>query len=248
MKLLKIRRDNSTAVLRTRPHWGARDSQVEHISKKAHIMITGAHHSGKSKMVHKLFDDAETLWYHQVKPYHPTSTPNQDKPKLKEGDAWEFPMPVLLNGTTSLAMWTDHEGIAKWWEANNETPYKKLTAGKRVELIADYLRATRAILFVDDAHKLTGRKAVIVKQCIEAAFRFVIACNSENRLQPSIRRLVLEKKPQHLMLNSPVAYDATHILVWSLVFVCFMLGLTEIAAVIGLFETLKGGRNASRQD
>ena len=127
-------------------------------------------------------------------------------------------------------------------------PYAKIPAWKRCELLPKYLRATRAALFVDDAHKLTGRKLVIAKECIDRAHRVVLACNDENRLSPSIRRPFLETKPQEIRLTSEVAYDATHVLVWLFVALAMFAGSPELAALIGVFELMKGGRRASKQD
>jgi hypothetical protein len=249
MKMVHIRRDNKTAQVRTRPHWGADFTSVESISKKSNILITGAHHSGKSRAIQKLYDDAETIWSEQIKPYSPTSRTTQAKPRLKEGEVWTFPEPVLLNGVTPLSIWHDNQGMADWWEAKNpDTPYKKVQATKRVELIASYLKETRAVLFVDDAHKLNGRKLQIAKACIQSSYRCVVSASTENKLPPSIRRPFLESKPQHIQLNSEVAYDATHLLIWFFVFVLMMTGMTELAALLGLLEAMKGGRNASRQD
>jgi hypothetical protein len=148
-----------------------------------------------------------------------------------------------------MSKWLDHEGAAAWWDKENPAqPYAKIPAWKRCELLPKYLRATRAVLFVDDAHKLTGRKLVIAKECIDRAHRVVLACNDENRLSPSIRRPFLETKPQEIRLTSEVAYDATHVLVWLFVALAMFAGSPELAALIGVFELMKGGRRASKQD
>ena len=216
-------------------------------------MITGNHHSGKTRAVIRLYENAEQIWRGQLKPYQYTrATVATSKPMLKpneKNDVWKFPAPVFICGSAPMSKWLDHQGAADWWDKENPAePYAKIPAWKRCEVIPKYLRATRAVLFVDDAHKLTGRKLVIAKECIELAHRVVLACSDENRLSPSIRRPFLETKPQEIRLTSEVAYDATHMLVWLFVALAMLAGSPELAALIGVFELMKGGRRASKQD
>jgi GTPase SAR1 family protein len=252
MKFLTVH-SSGQPEMRTKSHYGGDVTGSQFIKKTQNVLITGAHHSGKSTTINRLYDEAEEIWYNQVKPYSYSRNAKlaHDKPMLKAGetlDDWQFPEPVFLSGITPLSKWTEHSGVKTWFEAKGEEEYKKIPAWKRVELLPQYLKETRAILLIDDAHKLTGRKLQIVKECIAAAFRVILSASDENRLSPSIRRQFLESQPQIVRLNSDVAYDATHLLVWFIVCVCLLTGQTEFAAVLGLFETLKGGRRASRQD
>lgn len=254
MKHLRINKNNrGQPELRTKTDYGGDVTDIQTISKKKNILITGAHHSGKTKAITRLYDNAELVWYNQVKPYKYTHNKvMHDKPMLKQGESlegWEFPESVMLNGIAPLSKWTEHQGIKDWYETKHpDEDYKKVPAWKRVELIPEYLQDTRAVLFVDDAHKLTGRKLQVVKQCLQASFKTVIAASDENKLSPSIRRMFLETQPQMIRLNTDVAYDATHIMVWSFVAVLMVMGMTELAAILGLFEAMKGGRRGSKQD
>ncbi len=253
MKYLTVK-SGGQPEMRTKSHYGGDVTGSQFIKKTQNVLITGAHHSGKSTTINRLYDEAEEIWYNQVKPYSYSRNAKlaHDKPMLKAGetlDDWLFPESVFLSGITPLSKWTEHSGVKTWYEAKAEgNDYKKIPAWKRVELLPEYLKETRAVLFIDDAHKLTGRKLQIIKLCIESAFRTVLSASDENRLSPSIRRQFLESKPQIVRLNSDVAYDATHLLVWFVVCICLLTGATEFAAVLGLFETMKGGRRASRQD
>lgn len=249
------RRNRSQPELRKQTNYGGNVIENQIISKKTNLLITGNHHSGKTKAITRLFNHSEEIWSAQIQPYAYTQNTKalaENKPILKRGeslDNWEYPPAVFICGNAPLSKWVDHEGMEKWWDENNPAePFKKIPAWKRCEVIAKYLRATRAVLFVDDAHKLTGRKLKIAQQCIDRAFRVVIACTDENRLSPSIRKRFLETKPQIIRLNSEVAYDATHVLVWLFVLLAMLAGSPEMAALIGLFELMKGGRRASKQD
>lgn len=254
MKFIRIKRNNrSQPELHTKQNYKGRTIENKIISKKSNILITGSHSSGKTRAIVKLFENSKDIWQYQIKPYAFTKAKvMENKPIMTYGEAtenWEYPEAVFICGNAPLSKWVDHDGIAEWWDKNNpESPYAKIPAWKRCELIAKYLRATRAVLFVDDAHKLTGRKLIIAKECIDRAFRVVVATSDENRISPSIRKQFLETKPQIIRLNSEVAYDATHVIAWLFVLIAMLAGAPEIAAAIGLFEMMKGGRRASKQD
>lgn len=256
MKRLRVNKNNrGQPEIRTKTGYMGDVTNTETISKKRNILITGAHHSGKSKAINKLFDEAERIWFYQVAPYQHSNVAKesrgQDKPVLQRGqtlDDWVFPEPVMLNGITPLSKWTEHDGVKQWYENKGEGEYKKIPAWKRVELIPEYLKETRAVLFVDDAHRLTGRKLQIAKACMESGFRIVVCSSDENRLSPSIRRLFLDSKPQILRLNTDVAYDATHLFIWSFVMIFMVTGMTELAGVLGFMQVMSGGRRGSKQD
>ena len=184
MKYLFVNKQNrSQPELRRQVNYGGNVIENKIISKKTNLLITGSHHSGKTKAITRLFEHSQDIWESQIKPYAFTKNVKaltQNKPVLTYGEAvadWIYPEAVFLGGNDPLSKWTDHDAMANWWDENNpEQPFKKIPAWKRAEIIAKYLRATRAVLFVDDAHKLTGRKLMIAKECIERAFRVVIAC------------------------------------------------------------------------
>lgn len=256
MKYLWFNRHHqSQPIVRTKAHSRARKATDEHISKRRNILITGAHHSGKSKLINQLHENAQEVWAHQIKPYkfsNNKSALDYDKPMLKQGetlDDWVFPEPIYLHGLTPLSKWADNEGVIEWWDKKHpERPYKKIPAWKRIELLPEYLAETRAVLFIDDAHKLTGRKLQIAKLCLDSAFRSIVTSSDENRISPSIRRPFLETNPQIVRLNSDVAYDATHILIWLLVMLFMLGGSPEMAMALGAFEIFKGGRRGAKQD
>ena len=71
-----------------------------------------------------------------------------------------------------LSSWVEVKGIAKWHQdkevqSEDYTPWGKLNLQLKADLLADYLLDTQALLFIDDAHKLTGRKAQIARKCLQ---------------------------------------------------------------------------------
>ncbi len=257
IRFVKVCKASRNVSLVTKTHWGGRVIEDVDLLRRARaILITGAHHSGKSKILHQLHDKAEEIWWHQCKPYNPTCNLKVvaagGKPVAKtkeEAMNWQFPDPVFLPGIDPISKWQAHDGVQAWWEERNpDTPWKKVPAWRRPELLADYLRDTRAVLFIDDAHKLTGRKLRIATACFHAAFRCVITADDENRIPPSLRMPLLDCGPQIIRLKSETAYDATNIFVWIMVILAFAMGSHELAMMLGAFQLLGGGRRAGKQD
>lgn len=206
-------------------------------------------------MLRRLQMQAEDIWSRQVRPYKWSGNKialRNNKPMLEKGqsmDNWHFPEPVFISGMTPLSQWVAHDGIETWWESDNtDLPYKKVPAWKKPELIAMYLENTRAVLFIDDAHKLSNRKLQIAKACFNSAFRAVVAADDENRIPPSLRMPLLDSEPQFIRLNTDTAYDATNIVMLIAIVVSVLIGSTELAMLLGGFHFLSGGRRAGRQD
>ena len=51
-------------------------------------------------------------------------------------------------------------------------------------MLPDYCRDTNAVLFIDDAHKLAGRKLEIARLCVMASKIHVIAASEEQHIPP----------------------------------------------------------------
>ena len=84
----------------------------------------------------------------------------------------------------------------EWWQDKTKNddqlkPWSKLKAWERQDKLPEYLSDNKAILFIDNAHKLTGRKTQIAKECLQVQRLSVIAISDEQRLPPSLRHLVL---------------------------------------------------------
>lgn len=109
-----------------------------------------------------------------------------------------------------LSSWVEVKGIAKWHQdkevqSEDYTPWGKLNLQLKADLLADYLLDTQALLFIDDAHKLTGRKAQIARKCLLSAKFWLMASSEEGRLPPSFRPIVERRSPQRINLESDVS-------------------------------------------
>ncbi|MFH0240830.1 hypothetical protein [Vibrio alginolyticus] len=206
----------------------SRDRKETSLRRTQCQLITGAHDSGKSRWLTRLRDSRHEIW-------------------------GKKPQPVLLEGLMPLSSWVEVKGIEKWYASNQEegtyfTPWSKLNLQLKADLLADYLVDTQSLLFIDDAHKLTGRKAQIARKCLLSAKVWLMACSEEGRLPPSIRPIVERREPQRINLESDVSYDTTKVLIWFMVALCVVAGAWEAGAVIGGLQMLGSGRRSTRAD
>lgn len=240
------------------------DEQRLHKSRRC-IVITGAHDAGKTRMLYKLYDNAGAIWQDSIRPYSKSTRgkylSNPDKPRLavKRSDPdypahWAFPAPVFLSATEPLARWADHAAMATWYEAHAElnpegAKFASLPAYKRRNLLSKYLEENRAMLFLDDAHKIAANstKAELVKRCFNAASRVIMTAGEETRVYQSLRVPLMNSDPQIIRLDSDASYDATNELVWVAIVLCIIAGWWELAMVAGTFKIASGGLRGAKQ-
>ena len=196
------------------------------ISIKKPILITGAHDSGKTRWLTRLNENSKAIWGAKIK------------------------APALYLDTLSpLSAWIDNPALSDWWDKQDpDTPWQKLKQHDRAEALPTYCQENKAVLFIDDAHKLAGRKLQLARQCVMASNIFVISASEEQRLPPNLRSVVMRRKPQIFRLDSEVAYDATKIIMWIVIASCIAAGFWEGAAVLGGLQALGSGRRSSRAD
>ena len=132
--------------------------------------------------------------------------------------------------------------------ATARVPWKALKQHDRAEALPDYCKDTKAVLFIDDAHKLAGRKLQIARKCVLASRVFVIAASEEQRMPPNLRTVVMRRDPQIFRLDTDVSYDATNLFMWAVLVACLAAGWFEAAMVLGGLKMLGSGRRAARAD
>jgi len=227
----------TTPVVKTMTRRYGPVTDVEALSRKRPVLVTGAHDSGKSRWLERLHTEAPGIWGKKT-----------DAPAL-----W-------LGALRPLAAWSEQDHVIVWWDARAKRsaeggqagpearPWAKLRAWERAELLPDYLRDTGAVLFLDDAHKLAGRKLQIARECTLAARIWCVAASEEQRIPPNLRSVLMRRDPQIFRLDSEVAYDATNIFVWCLALALLAAGAWEAGAAVAGLKALASGRRASRQD
>lgn len=228
------------AIVKTKPRKYGEVVDTQIVSRKTPTLITGAHDSGKSQMLARLYAEERAIWGRKI-----------TAPAL-----W-------LGALRPLAAWSDVEHVSRWWNdraANLQEkvdagdtsirpedlrPWSKVRAWERSEALADYVQETGAVLFLDDCHKLAGRKLQIARQCTLAARIWVAGTSDEQQIPPNLRSVMMRRDPQMIRLGSDVAYDATDLLTWLFALILLAAGAWEASAVVaGLRMVSKGGRSA----
>lgn len=201
------------------------------ISTKRDVFVSGAHDSGKTRWLMRMHEQANAIWSKSKKP------------------------PIWLGALRPLTAWSDQPHLVDWWEKKRidnpderMQPWAKTPAWKRQECIADYLRETRSVLFIDDAHKLSGRKLQLARLCALNSKVCVISAADEQRIAPNLRSVLLRRDPQFFRLDSEVAYDATKPLIWFIALLALGAGWWEISLVLGGMQALATGRRSNKQD
>lgn len=240
MRFLKLRTDHNrkrkdgskyvTPLIVDSPRRFAPSSDRKEASlrRKECQLISGAHDSGKSRWLSRLKDNRHQIWGKKA-------------------------CPVVIEGLMPLSSWIEVKGIDKWHAEKSKddkaaTPWSKLNLQLKADLLAEYLLDTQTLLFIDDAHKLTGRKAQIARKCLLSAKIWLMTTSEEGRLPPSIRPIVERRNPQRINLESDVSYDTTKALIWFMVAMCVVAGAWEAGAVIGGLQMLGTGRRSTRAD
>lgn len=216
---------------------------TEVIGRKAPTLITGMHDSGKSRMLNRIFAEEREIF----------------GAKSKSPAIW-------LGALQPLAAWSDAPHVADWWDkrtaanaarfpGKNESernnlprPWSKLKAWEKTEALPDYIAETGAVVFLDDCHKLAGRKLQIARECAMAARVWIASASTEARIPPNLRSVMLRRDPQIIRLESDVAYDATNVFTWLLAVALIAAGAWEAGFVVAGLKALAGSRLAARQD
>lgn len=199
------------------------------ISVKRSVLVTGAHDSGKSRFLKRLYAEERAIFGAKIE--HPA---------------------LWLGALRPLTSWTDFEHVAAWFN-DSKVNTKKLSWSalkqyEKVEQLPHYLAETKAVVFVDDAHKLSGRKLQIARECIIAAHIYVMSASDEQRIPPNLRGIVLRREPQVFRLNTDVSYDMTEPLMWLTMLFFVMIGFWEASAVLGGLKYLSSGSRATKNN
>lgn len=210
--------------------------KTQSISVKRPILVTGAHDSGKTRWLKRMYEQGGAIW----------------GGKIKSDPLW-------LGAFRPMAAWCESPAVVEWWEKQRikeektspETarrPWSRLKQWERAETLPNYVQDAGCVLFIDDAHKLSGRKLQIARECALVSRIFVVSANQEQRIPPNLRAVLMRRDPQTFRLDTEVAYDATNAIMWLLILVLMGAGAWEAGAVLGGLKALSGGRKAAKQE
>ena len=190
------------------------------LSIKKDVLVTGPNSSGKTRWLAKL--DA------------------------RAGEVWTGREKLFLRAMEPLQRWYDDPRIEAFAAKQGKT-WAKLRSYERLDMLIGWVKVTKVVLILDDAHKLAGRKLDIAIQLCREALRLVVGTFAEQATPMSLRMLIEARDPQKVMLKSEAAYDATALAIWLIILMALFAGWWLLAAVMGGMKVLAGGRRAAKQ-
>jgi len=192
----------------------------KYLSKRKPILFTGDSGSGKTKALNRLYNAHKDL--------HGTRTS------------------VRIAAYDPITAWTDQPKLDKWLA--EKYPEDSKTQWRRLEKMVEWIAEEKAIIYIDDMHKLTGRKMHIARRFIDASKLWYGTTGRIERISPTIRVIIDTDKIEIVKFNTKASYDATKPLTFLILLSMAVAGAWEAAIVIGLLTQLSTGRNAIRQD
>lgn len=190
------------------------------LSIKKDVLVSGPNSSGKTRWLAKLDDKAAEVWTGREK--------------------------LFLRAMEPLQRWYDDPRIEAFAVKQGKT-WAKLRSYERLDMLIGWVKASKVVLILDDAHKLAGRKLDIAIQLCREALRLVVGTFAEQATPMSLRMLIEARDPQKVMLKSEAAYDATALAIWLIILMALFAGWWQLAAVMGGMKVLAGGRRAAKQ-
>lgn len=225
------KREGRVAVHRVR---GRKYGPILHeqtIKAKQDLAIYGPHSAGKSRWITRLYEGAAMVWL--------------DQPA------------ALIRGLEPIGQWAEQPAVEKWHDDKQAAlkaegkpagkQWAKLKAHERLEAFISWAGDQKAVLLIDDAHKLAARKADVACKLVSAAAIVVHAASEETRIGMSLRMALARRNPQVIRLSSSAAYDYTSALTWALCILAAAMGAWPIAAAVGGLKMAARGSRAAKQ-
>lgn len=203
---------------RTRKYGPVLDEKA--LSVKRDWLVTGANASGKSRWLGRIYADAPGIW--------------KDRPA------------IYLRAVSPLSAWGEDERIQTWCEKKGES-WPKLRVWERNERLISWIEAQRAIVLLDDAHLMSGRKGDVALRCVRVANVVVTSASNEGRIPITLRIALQSREPERVHLDSDAPYDVTSVLAWMIAVIAAAAGAWPVAAAVGGLHLLGRGARSAKQ-
>lgn len=219
----RTRRDGVQSVVplvrrKTRKFGPVLDEQA--LSVKRDWLVSGAHSSGKTRWITRIHTEAAGIWRK-----HPA---------------------IMLRAHTPLSAWAE-DGRVQGFAAHHGKQWQKLRTWERTEQLVAWVAHTRAVVLIDDAHLLNGRKADLMVQIVRSAGMVVTTTAAEGKIPITLRMALQSREPKYVHLDSDAPYDMTTVLAWMAAVIAAAAGVWPVAAVIGGLHLLGRGARAAKQ-
>ncbi|MDD5360434.1 MAG: hypothetical protein PHI02_09270 [Sulfurovaceae bacterium] len=90
-------------------------------------------------------------------------------------------------------------------------------------------KARKAICFIDDIDKLSGKKLEVIKDIIKNSKQIILTASEKKNINKTILLSLERKKSYEIELNTDASYDITNYLIAFVMIICVVFGLYELA-------------------
>jgi hypothetical protein len=221
------RKRNTEVYFREKKTRRSKKEKATYISKSKNILITGEVASGKTKELHKLYNQKENIYN--------SSRRNFNFIYFNCNISLSEILDIFEENQENKNQKIDIKDLQEHInniEDEEETKDKK-TMYKRIQLLEQFSKG--AILFVDDIHKATGRKLETLKHLLKNCKLWVVTAKSSHNINQNLQksmRLKFDDTYYNFTLATTQAVDATNILF--IIFIIFLiaLGQTDMAILL----------------
>ena len=213
---------NSNGVVNKRPYevYFAKKSNVfgkrneTYIPKKASVLLLGQDGSGKSKQLHKLYSLKEKIYHRHKKNF------------------------VYINCNDSVSDWIYHN-LGEYYDDYLDDDSERRSLYNKIQALVNY--SEKAIVFIDDLHKASGRKLEVLKDIKRNSKSFIATATQKHHINKTLLK-IMGRDYKELHLSTEAAKDATHVFL-----VVFLMGLV-VTGNIELAMLLTAGRLMLKQN
>ena len=192
------------------------------LSIKSDVMIVGANASGKTRWLTRLASHAEGIW--------------RTRPT------------IFLRAVNPIGSWVGDPRVIEYTEKETGKVWSKMKSWEHVDCLIKWTEAKKAVVIIDDAHLLAGRKLDIALRLVRVAGIVVSGTSQENRIPINLRMALLAREPHIENLKTDAAYDVTGLFMWVVILAAMAGGAWQLSAVLGGLKLLGSGRRASKQN
>jgi len=216
MQYFRIRKPrvikNKNGVVNKRPYeiYFAQKSSIFgkrseiYIPKSKSILLLGGNGSGKSKQLLKLYDLKEKI-YHKHKANF-----------------------VYINCNDSVSDWIYHN-IGECYDEYLDEESDRQSLYNKIQALVNY--SQKAIIFIDDLQKASGRKLEVLKDIIRGSKHFIATATSKHHINKTILK-IMGKGYREFQLSTETAKDATNVFLVVFVMALVLTGNTELALLL----------------
>jgi len=147
------------------------------------------------------------------------------------------PDAYFIDGMRAVSEWFNDPEVLAYFK-NSDTGGRKLNNEVKGELFANYLVDYQVVVFIDNLHKVTATKTLLIKKILEQCEQVVMATTDEGQIVINLRDYIEHFEPKKIHLRSKrmiPTFDITPFLFLILIGMAITFGYVGSALMIAGF-------------